>query len=189
MSRHFEFALPDWLAGAEPDPQERYETPEDRMGLAVRLARQNVEHTLGGPFGAAVFDPAGRPVSVGVNLVLAEQCAVLHAEVVALVLAQRRLGRFDLSDGGREACSLASSTEPCMMCQGAVLWSGVRELLCGARDEDARAVGFEEGIKPGDWAARFRERGVEVTRDVLRRQAADVLREYVDRGGVIYNAH
>jgi tRNA(Arg) A34 adenosine deaminase TadA len=104
------------------------------------------------------------------------------------MLAQRRLGRFDLSDGGREEFTLAASTEPCMMCQGAVLWSGIGELLCGARDEDARAIGFEEGVKPSDWPEQFRERGIRVIRDVLRAEAADVLREYRERGGLIYNA-
>jgi tRNA(Arg) A34 adenosine deaminase TadA len=158
------------------------------MRLAVRLARQNVEQDLGGPFGAAVFDGTGRVVSVGVNLVLAEQCSVLHAEVVALMLAQRRLGRFDLSAGGRREFTLAASTEPCAMCQGAVLWSGVRRLLCGARDEDARAVGFDEGAKASDWPEQYRSRGLAVVQDVLRDEAAAVLREYVDRGGVIYNA-
>jgi len=48
---------------------------------------------------------------------------------------------------------------------------GGQQVLCGARDEDARAVGFDEGAKPPDWAAALRERGITVKRDVLRDEA------------------
>jgi hypothetical protein len=34
---------------------ERYETDEQKIGLAIELARQNVVRRTGGPFGAAVF--------------------------------------------------------------------------------------------------------------------------------------
>jgi hypothetical protein len=33
---------------------------------------------------------------------------------------------------------------------GAVPWSGVRRLACGARDEDASDIGFDEGPKMAD---------------------------------------
>jgi len=78
-------------------------------------------------------------------------------------------------------------TEPCAMCLGAIPWSGVRRLVCGARDEDARQVGMDEGDKPDDWEACFGRRGIAVTRDVCRAGAADVLLAYRDGGGLIYN--
>nr|MBA2345096.1 nucleoside deaminase [Rubrobacter sp.] len=59
---------------------------------------------------------------------------------------------------------------------------------CGARDEDAGAIGFDEGPKPPMWTDRFEERGIAVTRDVLREEAVAVLREYAATGGEIYNA-
>jgi tRNA(Arg) A34 adenosine deaminase TadA len=188
-SASFGFAAPNWLEELLEQEQETLRrSPDERMALAVRLARENVAHDLGGPFGAAVFDAQGQLLGAGVNLVMAERCSLLHAEVVALMLAQRRAGRYDLSAGGQEHCSLFSSVEPCMMCQGAVLWSGVSELVCGARDEDARQAGFDEGVKPERWWRQFEQRGIAVVRDVLRERAAEVLREYVERGGVIYNA-
>ncbi|CAA9463261.1 MAG: hypothetical protein AVDCRST_MAG14-2813 [uncultured Rubrobacteraceae bacterium] len=73
------------------------------------------------------------------------------------------------------------------MCLGAVPWSGVRSLLCGARGEDAEEIGFDEGTKPDRWVRSLEKRGIVVTRDVLRREAASVLREYARRGGEIYN--
>ena len=179
-------ALPDWVEGFLAEAGEVFGAEADRMRLAVGLARRNVEEGTGGPFGAAVFEVAtGRLIAAGVNRVEACRCSAAHAEVVALSLAQQARGHHDLSAGA--ACELVTSAEPCAMCLGAVHWSGVRRLLCGARDEDARAVGFDEGDKPPDWPAALGRRGVEVVRDCLRDEARAVLAEYARRGGAIYN--
>jgi tRNA(Arg) A34 adenosine deaminase TadA len=108
--------------------------------------------------------------------------------MLAIALAQKAVNRYDLSDGNRLEYELVSSTEPCAMCFGAVPWSGVRRLVCGARDEDARAIGFDEGPKMADWQQALQQRGITVVRDVLRSEAAGVLREYLASGGTIYNA-
>jgi len=71
---------------------------------------------------------------------------------------------------------------------GSVPWSGVRRLVCGARDEDARRVGFDEGPKPTDWIRELTSRNISVIRDVCRRDAAAVLNDYARGGGIIYNA-
>lgn len=181
-------SVPEWLADFleldRPLPG-----VQDRMRLVIRLSRLNVEHETGGPFAAAVFESnSGRLVSVGVNRVIASNCSSFHAELVALTLAQARLRSYDLSRPDLPACELVSSTDPCVMCIGAVLWSGVERLVCGARGEDAAAVGFDEGPKPADWPGELRRRGIEVVRGVLREQASSVLRFYVETGGEIYNA-
>jgi tRNA(Arg) A34 adenosine deaminase TadA len=180
--------LPAWVE--ELDLRDReYPTLEDRMGLVVELARQNVERGTGGPFGAAIFEGGtGRLLAPGMNLVVPSGCSVAHAEMVAIMVAQQAVGDFDLGAEGRPDYDLFASTEPCAMCFGATPWSGVRRLVCGARDEDARAVGFDEGAKLPDWAAALEERGIAVVRDVCREEAAAVLRDYAESGGQIYNA-
>jgi len=160
---------------------------EARMGLAIELSRLNIEHKTGGPFGAAVFNQSGRLIAPGLNLVTTAKCSILHAEMVALALAQRVLGRFDISDGGKHRYDLVASTEPCAMCFGAVPWSGVKRLICGARDADARAIGFDEGPKLPDWQEALEIRGITVIRDVLRADAVKVLETYAETGGSIYN--
>lgn len=179
--------LPDWLPAWLERQDTDFPDPEARMALVIGLARENVTRGSGGPFAAAIFDPAGELVMPAVNLVVAQRCSILHAEILAIALAQRRLGRYDLSDAGRHRLELVSSTEPCAMCLGATLWSGVRRLVCGARGEDAEAIGFDEGPKPADWAAALNGRGIEVVRDVRRAEAAAVLRLYARLGGIIYN--
>ncbi|HYQ85326.1 MAG TPA: nucleoside deaminase [Rubrobacter sp.] len=181
--------LPGWVEELLPDPKGTYPTEEDRMRLVVELSRLNVEHGTGGPFGAAIFErETGRLLAPGVNLVVPASCSVAHAEMVAIMIAQQVAGDFDLGGGGKPAYELYASTEPCAMCLGATPWSGVRGLSCGARDEDARAVGFEEGAKLPDWIAALEEIGISVKRDVLREDAARVLFDYADGGGEIYNA-
>jgi tRNA(Arg) A34 adenosine deaminase TadA len=73
------------------------------------------------------------------------------------------------------------------MCLGAIPWSGLRRLVCGARDEDARRLGFDEGAKPAGWIRSFQDRGIDVVRDVMRPEAREILKTYIDRGGPVYN--
>jgi tRNA(Arg) A34 adenosine deaminase TadA len=180
--------LPDWVKSFVATSPEVFPNVEDRMRFVIALARQNVQRETGGPFASAVFDRNGRLIAPGVNMVVTSNCSVLHAEIVALVIAQKTLGRYDLSDEGRLHYDLVAAAEPCAMCFGAVPWSGVRRLVCGARDEDARAIGFDEGPKLDDWVKALNNRGIAVVRDVLRDEAAAVLREYVAAGGPIYNS-
>ena len=180
--------LPDWIESAA-EPGRIYSTVEERMELVVTLARLNIEHKTGGPFGAGIFEcESGRLVSVGVNLVESANCSVAHAEMMAIAVAQRVIGCYDLSSGKGVTYQLVTSTEPCAMCLGAIPWSGVRSIACGARDEDARSIGFDEGSKPQDWIQSLENRGINVVRDILRDKAKAVLLKYGRRGGLIYNA-
>ena len=179
--------LPGWIESLVPG-EPVFPTFEDRMRFAVLLARMNVERKTGGPFGAAVFDRDGALVAPGVNMVVSCGCSVLHAEIVALALSQARTGSYDLGQGDRGPYELTASSEPCAMCLGAIPWSGVSRLVCGARDEDVRRIGFDEGHKQGDWREALASRGVRVVRDVLRQDAVRVLELYVEMGGPIYNA-
>lgn len=178
-------SLPDWI----PEvcrPGAVFASLEDRMGLVIELARTNIARQTGGPFGAAVFDiDTGEIIAPGVNLVVSAHAAFAHAEMLAIAIAGQALESFNL---GIRATELVTSTAPCAMCLGAVPWSGVRRLVCGAREEDARRIGFDEGDKPTNWIGRLRTRGIEVVEDVSRAEATAVLKDYARRGGTIYNA-
>lgn len=177
--------LPDWVVDiAIPSTTA---TVEERMQYVLTLARENVARG-GGPFAAAVFDDAsGRCLGQGVNLVQQLHCSMLHAEVVAIMMAEERIGSYSLADVG--ATTLYTSAEPCAMCLGSIPWSGVRNLVCAARDEDVRSIGFDEGTKPQPWSEALTSRGVIVTTDVLRSASLDILRSYAAAGGTMYNGH
>jgi tRNA(Arg) A34 adenosine deaminase TadA len=180
-------ALPRWLGGwLARHARGALHGDAARMELAIGLARENARRGSGGPFGAAVFaSPSGRLVAVGVNRVETSGLSCAHAEMLAIALAQRAAGSWDLA--ARGAHELVTSSEPCAMCFGAIPWSGVRRLVCGARAADAEAIGFDEGPKPKQWIAALARRGIAVARDVRRAEAVAVLREYAAAGASIYN--
>jgi tRNA(Arg) A34 adenosine deaminase TadA len=187
ISSHCSFELPAWvnpfLAGW-PQP---LESVGNRMQLAIALSRESVKQETGGPFGAVVVhEQTGELVSVGINLVTTAGLSIAHAEMVALSLAQLSRGQWNLSHTG--PMQLVTSCEPCAMCFGALPWSGISSLVCGARKQDAEAAGFDEGDKPDQWVKSLRQRGIEVERGVLRSEAAEVLAYYSESGGPIYNA-
>ena len=182
-------SLPGWVEEALSNPGREYSTEEDRMRLVIELSRSNVDHGTGGPFGASIFDlSTNRLVAPGVNLVATTNLSAAHAEMVAIMISQQVVGHFDLGGEGLPPYELVASTEPCAMCFGAIPWSGVRRLVCGAREEDARRIGFDEGPRTSDWVTALEQRGISVARDVYRDEAAAVLRYYVESGGMIYNA-
>jgi tRNA(Arg) A34 adenosine deaminase TadA len=174
-------AVPPWIDDVAASFEGSLATEEGRMALTIALSSQNVERG-GGPFGATVF-LGSKLVAAGVNLVLDSGLTIAHAEIVAMMRAQRALAGStrDASD-----LSLVASTEPCCQCFGALVWSGIRHLTCGANTADAEAIGFDEGPKPEAWARALEVRGITVTQGVQREEARAVLGEYVRRGGVIY---
>ncbi len=181
-----ELTLPGWI-GEVVQWDRRYRAGEERMRLAIALARENVDRELGGPFGAAVFDAGtGEVVGVGVNSVARLANPVLHAETMALMYAHHRLGARSLAVPSGPGYELVSSCEPCAMCLGAVHWSGVRRLVTGATRADASALAFDEGPVFPESYAYLERRGLEVEREVLRDAAAAVLARYRERGGPIY---
>lgn len=179
--------VPAWVTEAAV-PGRAFRDDQDKMALVIRLAKENVARGDGGPFGAAVFERgSGAVVAAGVNRVVQGSNCVLHAEMVALMFAQQRVGSFTLRSPGGPGHELVTSCEPCAMCLGATLWSGVSRLVIGAERDDAMAVGFEEGPVFAESYTYIAERGVETVRGVRRAEAAALLRAYRDAGGPIYN--
>ena len=67
-------------------------------------------------------------IGVGRNLVGASNDPTAHAETVALRETAAALGRSDLS-----GCALYTTFQPCPMCSGAIMVSGISTVVMGAR--------------------------------------------------------
>jgi tRNA(Arg) A34 adenosine deaminase TadA len=185
----FQLALPTWIHDFLGQQPKTFTTPEARMDLVTTLAQLNIQQGTGGPFGAGVFrTDTHQLVAPGVNLVLTSHSSIAHAEIVAIMIAQQTLESHDLGAVGLAAHELVTSCEPCAMCLGAICWSGIRHLICGARGSDAEAIGFDEGPKPENWPTALEQRGITVTRDIGRSKATQVLQNYVGQGGEVYNS-
>jgi tRNA(Arg) A34 adenosine deaminase TadA len=94
---------------------------------------------------------------------------------------------FDLGAAG-PGSELVTSSQPCLMCLGATLWSGVTRLTYGATAADVTSVlGFDEGPLPRDWQGELNKRGITVAGEFLRAEAVEVLELYKKSRGTIYN--
>ena len=187
IATSFGARLPDWVLDELAGVPAVLPGVDDRMRLVNRLADRNHREGTGGPFAAVVSDAAtGEIVSAGVNLVLAFGLSSLHAEVVAISLAQVRLGTWDL---GEHRLELAVNWRPCAMCYGATLWSGVTRLVAaGEGDILEKLTGFDEGPMRDDWREQLIRRGLEVRTDVQREEAIAVFRAYGERDDTtVYN--
>ena len=180
---------PGWLEDMASSGEIVIPDPEERLRWVIGLSRRNVEEGSGGPFSAAVFaSQSGRLLAAGVNRVEPLGLSPAHAEIMAIAFAQKRARQRDLGHDAANPHELVTSSQPCLMCLGAVLWSGVTNLVYGAEAADVEAIlGFDEGPLPADWMEELRKRGISVRGGgTLRGEAVAVLQLYKKRGGTIY---
>jgi tRNA(Arg) A34 adenosine deaminase TadA len=182
--------MPAWLEEITSGKDVAIPDPEERMRWVIGLSRQNVEHASGGPFAAAVFAAdSGRLLAAGVNCVEPLRLSAAHAEIMAIAFAQKRLQNWDLGHSAAVPTELVTSSQPCLMCLGAILWSGVTSLIYGAAAADVAAIlGFDEGPLPADWPRELLNRGIRVERERLRDEAVAVLDLYKGKRGTVYNS-
>ncbi len=158
---------------------------EERVRFTLKLAARNIAEGTGGPFAATIFEAAtGRLFAAGVNVVVPSKLSFAHAEIMALGAGQRKLGHFSFAPHDYE---MIASCEPCAMCYGALLWSGLARLVYSAPGSAAEAAGFHEGYKPADWPRGCEERGIQVVGPVLPEEGTAILTSYRACGGVLYN--
>lgn len=190
MIGNFQLTLPDWALNELEQLPTHLPDVMDRMREVIRFARLNIEHETGGPFSAGVFEAeSGRLVAIGVNRVVPSQCSSAHAEVMALSLAQKAIGDFDLGGKEHQAHQLVVNWRPCAMCYGAVIWSGVTSLvIAGSGPELEVITGFDEGPIHPDWQEELLKRNISVTDNVLKEEACAVFEEFRDSGVLVYNA-
>ncbi|MAS32563.1 MAG: CMP deaminase [Anaerolineaceae bacterium] len=160
------------------------------MAIVIRFSRLNFEQKTGGPFAAGVFErDTGKPVVVGVNRVVPSHCSSAHAEVMTLSLAQHILGTHDLGGPGMPAYQLVVNWRPCVMCYGAVIWSGIRSLaIAGSGPELETITGFDEGPIHPEWQQELARRGIDFIDNVLTDEAVKVFRDFAASGALVYNA-
>lgn len=142
------FRLPQWLqeysAQYQPTPGDR-----QKMRFVVEAARENIIQKTGGPFGAGIFNiETGELIALGVNLVTSENLFFLHAEMVAIAIAQHKFNQDNLSTANLPALELIASTEPCGMCLGGIHWSNLKRVVSGARALMRRPLVSTKGQNP-----------------------------------------
>ena len=104
---------------------------ERHMRRAIEIARGNPD----APFGCVIVDgETGRILAEGLND--AEKSPILHGETAAV------MNLFDVRpDVDTSNLVLYTTAEPCPMCSGAILWSGIPRVVLGTRLETLEELG------------------------------------------------
>lgn len=137
-----------------------------------------------GPFMAAIYDENGNLIAKAANSVMHDKCSHNHAEMNAIRMAEVALNTHDLSAYN---LSLYSTAEPCMMCLGGIMWSGIKSVYFGVPSAVVESItGFDEGFKP-NWMDEFKKRGITVYGNIEADAGAKILKDYKKLNRIVYN--
>lgn len=161
------------------------EKVETAKKIIAELQREIIDSTeVGtGPFIAAIYDENGKLIAKARNSVLNNQCSNNHAEMNTIRLAEEKLGTYDLSQYN---LSIYITAEPCIMCIGGIMWSGIKNVYYGVPSSKVEEItGFDEGFKP-NWHEEFKQRGITVYGNIEPKLGEQALKEYINSGKTIY---
>jgi len=147
----------------------------DSMRLALDEARL-ADDKGDVPIGAVIVAADGRVVSRGHNQRESLGDPTAHAEVVAIRAAADAVGSWHL-----EGLTLVVTLEPCTMCGGAIVLSRLAQVVYGAADPKAGAVGSLWDVVRD---RRLNHRP-EVISGVLDAECGAVLRRWFDAKRVV----
>jgi len=136
-----------------------------------------------GPFVAAIYNDKGELIAKAANSVVNENCSNNHAEMNAIKLAEEKLGTYDLSPFNLK---IYVTAEPCIMCLGGIMWSGIKEVYFGVPSSSVESItGFDEGFKP-QWFEEFKRRGILVYGNIETELGEEELKKYMKDGKKVY---
>ena len=105
------------------------------MDKAIEIAEKALA-TGDVPVGAMVLNSDGELIGSGANEREVNNDPTAHAEIVAI-----RNAASYLQNSRLDGCTLIVTLEPCAMCAGAIAQARISNLIFGAWDEKAGAVG------------------------------------------------
>ena len=136
-----------------------------------------------GPFYAEIYDANGKLVISSSNSVVEDNCCLHHAEINTIKKAHEKFKEYSLAP---ENLTIYINAEPCIMCAGAIMWSGIKTVYFGVPSSEVeRITGFDEGYKP-NWIKEFKKRGITVYGNIEQQAGEKVLEDYVNSGRKIY---
>ena len=140
-------------------------TDNDYMRKALEQARMAFDRDEV-PVGAIVVCN-DRIIARGHNLTETLNDVTAHAEMQAITAAANALGGKYL-----DVCTLYVTVEPCVMCAGAIGWSQLGRLVCGAADpKRGYSVYAPNALHPR----------TQVTTGVLEEECAQLMKDFFKR--------
>jgi len=120
------------------------------------------------PVGAVIVK-SGKIIARGYNLRESGQNAILHAEIVAINKACKKLKNFRL-----EECDIYVTLEPCPMCCGAIIMSRIKNVYFGAYDIKTGCAGSVYNLL----ADKHFNSNPAVTGGIMGQECGDILSKF-----------
>src|SRR5690625_3581225 len=140
---------------------------ESYMAVAIEEAKKALTMNEV-PIGACIVYE-GEVIATGYNVRETSQHTLSHAELMAIQVANEKIGSWRLED-----CTLYVTLEPCPMCAGAIIQSRMKRVVFGAFDPKAGCAGTLMNFLEDE---RFNHT-VEVTSGALEEDCATLLKDF-----------
>ena len=120
----------------------------------------------------------GAVIGVGRNIAITTNDPTAHAESVALRETAVALGRSDFS-----CCALYTTFQPCPMCSGAIMVSGISTVVMGARPNPGESAygdfSMEKLFQESGWGSK-----IEVVTGILVKECWKVRLDWAEKNGL-----
>ena len=144
------------------------------MEEAIKLADNNLNNTINGPFGAIIVKD-NIIVGRGANSVATTNDPTAHAEVNAIRDACKNLNTFKL-----DACDIYTSCEPCPMCLGAIYWAHIKNIYYACDKKDAAEAGFDDAFIYNEFDLDIDKRSIPAKK-INQEDAKKVFVKWIDK--------
>lgn len=141
------------------------------MNLAIELSKKAYY-----PYGAILVKD-GEIIGRSDSDTIVSKSPFSHAELRAIEDAMNHLGGYLCAEGGH-GVTIYSSCEPCAMCMGAILYTGISRLVYGATLEDSLECVNDILAKSNDVAEACHNRKIEIVPEFQRSEAVKVLKNW-----------
>lgn len=138
----------------------------DYMAIALQLAKK-AERKGDVPVGAVIVKN-DKIISKAYNRKQKYNNAIMHAEVIAINKACKKLKTYRLND-----CQMYVTLEPCPMCAGAIISARIGKLYFGAYDPKAGCCGSVYNLMEGNFNHKPQVEG-----GILKEQCGKILTNF-----------
>lgn len=134
------------------------------MNEAITLAKStNTDIPI-----AAIIIKDNEIIGGGINEIEKKKNAILHAEIIAINEASKKIGDWRLNK-----CILYTTLEPCAMCTGAIINSRISKVVFGAYDLIQGACGSKVNL-----INDLEKNNIEIISGVLELECSSLLKEF-----------
>ncbi len=144
---------------------------EKFIDIAIELSKKSMY-----PYGAIIVKN-GEIIGRSDADVPVSKTGFSHAELRAIENAMEHIGGHLCAEGGK-GCTIYSSCEPCAMCMGAILYTGIERLVYAATLEDSKECVNEILAKAEDVADACKNRKIEIIKELHKDKAVEVLKNW-----------